>query len=212
MSEKFPPLENENEVGAADLDSSTDFLKREAAMLGDEFKTEHDAEILDDVHDTGSEDAIKQKYPEASEVNETTVDAANSNHLDDDFGEMHQSVDEDRSKYVEEWKKKRETEIREKDSKEAVAKEKLQEEAIKHIDDFYETYNKKKNQQISITKKEGEEFLKDRDQFFSQENTTWDRVVQLINVDDADVIGGRDRSKFKEILQRLKGKTGVPGA
>lgn len=210
MSEKFPPLENENDDLVADLDNSTDFLKREAEVLGDEFKTEQDAELLDDVHETVSSDA-EQKYPEASEVNEAVVDAAQSN-LDEDFGEMHQSVSEDRSQYVEEWKQKREADIKEKDAKEAEAKKKLQEDAIKHIDDFYETYNKKKEQQIDVTTKEAEEFLKNRDQFFSQDNTTWDRVLQLINVDDADVIGGRDRSKFKEILQRLKGKAGVPGA
>ncbi|KAL3229736.1 Clathrin light chain [Nakaseomyces bracarensis] len=212
MSEKFPPLENENDDLVADLDNSTDFLKREAEVLGDEFKTEQDAELLDDVQDNEVDESLEQKYPEATDVDESVVNAAQSHDLDDDFGEMHQAVGEDRSKYVQDWKEKRDAEIREKDSAEAAAKEKLQDEAIKYIDDFYETYNKKKEQQIDVTTKESEEFLKEREQFFSQDNTTWDRVLQLINVDDADVIGGRDRSKFKEILQRLKGKTGVPGA
>nr|CAI6531345.1 ALI_HP1_G0023530.mRNA.1.CDS.1 [Saccharomyces cerevisiae] len=39
-----------------------------------------------------------------------------------------------------------------------------------------------------------------RDEFFGQDTMTWDRALQLINQDDADIIGGRDRSKFKEIL------------
>lgn len=37
--------------------------------------------------------------------------------------------------------------------------------------------------------KEAEAFLKKRDEFFGQDNTTWDRALQLINQDDADIIG-----------------------
>lgn len=91
-------------------------------------------------------------------------------------------------------------------------KKELQDEAIKHIDDFYDSYNKKKEQQLEDAAKEAEAFLKKRDEFFGQDNTTWDRALQLINQDDADIIGGRDRSKFKEILLRLKGNAKAPGA
>lgn len=114
---------------------------------------------------------------------------------------------------VAEWKEKREAQIEARDKADREAKERLQEEAVKHIDDFYENYNRKKSQQLETVKKESEEFLKKKNEFFSQENTTtWDRVLQLINEDDADVLGGRDRSKFKEILQRLKGNTSAPAA
>lgn len=114
---------------------------------------------------------------------------------------------------VAEWREKRQTQIEARDKADREAKERLQEEAVKHIDDFYENYNRKKSQQLETVKKESEEFLKKKNEFFSQENTTtWDRVLQLINEDDADVLGGRDRSKFKEILQRLKGNTSAPAA
>lgn len=210
MSEKFPPLENNDSDLVANLDNSTDFLKREAEVLGDEFKTEQDAELLDDgsLSDFNNDNAAKDNEDAAVQENLNTSESY------DDFGDMQQSTTtaEDRSHVVQEWKTKRDNEIREKDEAELEAKKKLQDEAIKYIDDFYDNHNKKKEQHISTTKKEAEEFLKERDQFFSQDNTTWDRVLQLINVDDADVIGGRDRSKFKEILLKLKGKTGVPGA
>lgn len=210
MSEKFPPLENNDSDLVANLDNSTDFLKREAEVLGDEFKTEQDAELLDDgsLSDFNNDNAAKDNEDAAVQENLNTSESY------DDFGDMQQSTTtaEDRSHVVQEWKTKRDNEIREKDEAELEAKKKLQDEAIKYIDGFYDNYNKKKEQHISTTKKEAEEFLKERDQFFSQDNTTWDRVLQLINVDDADVIGGRDRSKFKEILLKLKGKTGVPGA
>ena len=80
------------------------------------------------------------------------------------------------------------------------------------MDDFYDNYNRKKEQQLKNTKSEAEKFLKERAEFLNQNNTTWDRVLQLINVDDADLVGGRDRSKFKEILVKLKGNKNAPGA
>lgn len=112
-----------------------------------------------------------------------------------------------------EWREKRQADIAERDAADEEAKNELQEEAVKHIDDFYDNYNRKKSQNLETVKNETEEFMKKKDAFFSQENTTtWDRVLQLINEDDADILGGRDRSKFKEILQRLKGNSSAPGA
>ncbi|CAR27298.1 hypothetical protein ZYGR_0I05720 [Zygosaccharomyces rouxii] len=120
---------------------------------------------------------------------------------------------ENGSSVIAEWKQKRETELAERDEADAKAKEELKEEAIKHIDEFYENYNRKKSEQLEGVRKEAEEFQKNRDEFSLQEGTTtWDRVLQLINEDDADQVAGRDKSKFKEILQRLKGNTAAPGA
>lgn len=111
------------------------------------------------------------------------------------------------------WKEKRAEEIRERDSKDAKAKAELQEAAVKHIDEFYEAYNNKKEQQLEQVRKDAEQFAKDRENFSNQVGTTtWDRALQLINIEDADVVGGRDRSKFKEILLKLKGNPNAPGA
>lgn len=119
----------------------------------------------------------------------------------------------DGSNVIAEWKQKRESELAERDEADSKAKGELKEEAIKHIDEFYENYNRKKSEQLEGVRKEAEEFQKSRDEFSAQEGTTtWDRVLQLINEDDADQVAGRDKSKFKEILQRLKGNTEAPGA
>lgn len=213
MSEKYPALDDDQ----VDIDTNavdeTDFLKREAEVLGDEFKTEQDADLLNEAADET-----------ASAVPET-VEAAPEDE-DDEFSTMQTSTtsapvdtpsgnglsNPDAEKIIQEWKQRSAEEIAKRDTDLDKAKTELQDEAVKNIDAFYETYNTKKEQQIESTRKEAEAFLKERDEFFAQDNTTWDRVLQLINLDDAAVVGGRDRTKFKEILQRLKGKTEAPGA
>ncbi|AET41502.1 clathrin light chain CLC1 Ecym_8217 [Eremothecium cymbalariae DBVPG len=140
---------------------------------------------------------------------------------EEEFGDLRSSkssslsdtteIAEDASEAVRNWKERRRLEIEERDRSDAEIKERLQEEAVKHIDDFYEIYNKKKEQQLEQSKKDAEAFLKEREEFFNQDNTVWDRVMQLINVDDADVVGDRDRSKFKDILLRLQGNQDAPG-
>ncbi|AJS27445.1 clathrin light chain [Saccharomyces cerevisiae] len=235
MSEKFPPLEDQNiDFTPNDKkDDDTDFLKREAEILGDEFKTEQDDILETEASPAKDDDEIrdfKEQFPDINSANgavssdqngSATVPSGNDNgEADDDFSTFEgapanqstESVKEDRSEVVDQWKQRRAVEIHEKDLKDEELKKELQDEAIKHIDDFYDSYNKKKEQQLEDAAKEAEAFLKKRDEFFGQDNTTWDRALQLINQDDADIIGGRDRSKFKEILLRLKGNAKAPGA
>ncbi|AJS05348.1 AQG_2a_G0021800.mRNA.1.CDS.1 [Saccharomyces cerevisiae] len=233
MSEKFPPLEDQNIDFTPDdkKDDDTDFLKREAEILGDEFKTEQDDILETEASPAKDDDEIRdfeEQFPDINSANgavssdqngSATVSSGNDNgEADDDFSTFEganqstESVKEDRSEVVDQWKQRRAVEIHEKDLKDEELKKELQDEAIKHIDDFYDSYNKKKEQQLEDAAKEAEAFLKKRDEFFGQDNTTWDRALQLINQDDADIIGGRDRSKFKEILLRLKGNAKAPGA
>lgn len=216
MSEKFPALDDEQIDSATENIDETDFLKREAEALGDEFKTEHDNDLLGGDDD---DDEFAAPVSNTTEVNDQVI-AADDN---DEFSTLQTSTttteatsnslsNPDAEKTINEWREKTEKEITERDANLEKSKSQLQEDAVKHIDDFYESYNTKKQQQIDSTRKEEEDFLKKRDEFFAQDNTTWDRVLQLINQDDANVVGGRDRTKFKEILQRLKGKTDAPGA
>lgn len=212
MSEKFPPLEDEQIDSTEANRDDTDFLKREAEVLGDEFKTEHDADLL-------NEENFEEQYPDI----DTTVDNP-AEVEDDEFSTMQSStttaVDQtentlsnpDAEQIIVQWRERANEAIAKRDTDLEKSKVDLEEEAVKHIDSFYETYNSKKQQQLDSTRKEAEEFLKNRDEFFAQENTTWDRALQLINQDDAAFVGGRDRTKFKEILQRLKGKVDAPGA
>ncbi|QHS73471.1 clathrin light chain CLC1 [Saccharomyces paradoxus] len=234
MSEKFPPLEDQNiDFTSNDKkEDDTDFLKREAEIVGDEFKTEQDEDILErDASPAKGDDEIKDFEEQFPDINSTnsgvsndqygSVPSSNDNgEEDDEFSKFEgapvnqstESVNEDRSEVVDQWKQRRAVEIHEKDLKDEELKRELQDEAVKHIDNFYDSYNKKKEQQLEDAAKEAEAFSKKRDEFFGQDNTTWDRALQLINQDDADIIGGRDRSKFKEILLRLKGNAKAPGA
>ncbi|SCU97168.1 LANO_0E15346g1_1 [Lachancea nothofagi CBS 11611] len=216
MSEKFPPLENENfesEAGASQ--EETDFLKREAELLGDEFKTEQDSEFLQDEDD--DEFGNFEEVPAVSQSN-----AAANKTQDDEMSEESQTIETQHSKdeassptdskAVSNWREARDREVSERDVAQGEAKTKLQDDAVKHMDDFYDNYNRKKEQQLNTSRSDAEKFLKERDGFLAQKNTTWDRVLQLINVDDADLVNGRDRSKFKEILVKLKGNPNAPGA
>lgn len=214
MSEKFPPLEDETVANETTAGDETDFLKREADILGDEFKTEQDSELLKQDEDEDIKE-FENQFPELDEAPAAAIQeqAAPENDEDDEFGEPQAATSTTTpSEAISHWKERRDLEISQRDQADEEAKEQLQEEAVKHIDNFYENYNKKKQQQLETTSKEAEQFLKERDEFFAQKNTTWDRALQLINTDDADVVGGRDRSKFKEILLRLKGNEKAPGA
>lgn len=215
MAEKFPPLENEEFITEpVSGQEDTDFLKREAELLGDEFKTEEDSELFQEEKSDELQN-FEEQYPEVENVN-TSSKTGDDNMSDDDFGEPQSAAGQEtgprQSEAVSQWRENREREISERDAAQEKAKLQLQEDAAKHMDDFYDNYNRKKEQQLKNTKSEAEKFLKERAEFLNQNNTTWDRVLQLINVDDADLVGGRDRSKFKEILVKLKGNKNAPGA
>ncbi|KAH3899062.1 clathrin light chain CLC1 SCDLUD_004484 [Saccharomycodes ludwigii] len=223
MADKFPDLDSSSGVVAENEFNETDFLKREAEVLGDEFKTDQDKDIL--TSNISNVDAATLENQQEN-TNNDVQNNASSNHDDDDdddFGDFDQNTSttatdtdtntHEPSQALEQWKEVRDAEIKQKDETDKQAKDNLIKEATADIDQFYEDYSKKKQVKLDETAKEAEEFSKQKEQFFTQKDTTtWDRVLQLINTDDADVIGGRDRSKFKEILLKLKGNEKAPGA
>ncbi|CEP62701.1 clathrin light chain CLC1 LALA0_S06e01728g [Lachancea lanzarotensis] len=214
MAEKFPPLEDETfESEVTSGREETDFLKREAELLGDEFKTEEDSEFLkNDEDEFGDfEEVPASSKDTGTHRSETAGEIGDENDLTED-SQANTFSKQTESQAIAEWKESRDREVRERDAVQEEAKSKLQEEAVKHMDDFYENYNRKKEQQVKSTREEAEKFLKEKQDFSSQGNSTWDRVLQLINVDDADLVNGRDRSKFKEILLKVQGNPNAPGA
>ncbi|SCU82603.1 LAME_0C02014g1_1 [Lachancea meyersii CBS 8951] len=216
MAEKFPPLENDTfEPESTSGQQETDFLKREAELLGDEFKTEEDSEFLQnaDEDDFGDfEEVPARAHTDSAAAESQKNDFIGEDHQQSDSQNSSASLQAEDSQVIAEWEETRDREISERDTAQEEAKTKLQEEAVKHMDDFYDSYNRKKEQQLKTTRAEAEKFLKERQEFATQDNTTWDRVLQLINVDDADLVNGRDRSKFKEILLKVKGNPNAPGA
>lgn len=221
MAEKFPALENEDETpdqitSPVEDHDETDFLKREAEILGDEFKTENDVDLLEG-GDNGEDDEFDE-FTTNNDNNNNTTTTSNEDTTINEANAVQKNkvpieINDDAERVISEWRETHQKEIASRDEKEDKEKNELQNEAITYIDEFYETYNKKKEEGISTTQAAAQGFIEKRDIFFQQEDTTtWDRAFQLINEDDAAVVNGRDRTKFKEILQRLQGKVDAPGA
>ncbi|KAL6946898.1 hypothetical protein ACO0QE_001751 [Hanseniaspora vineae] len=227
MSDQFPALEDAVDTGVSENVNETDFLQREKDLLGDEFKTEADEEVLNE-----SKDAEIQQFEDSyPELDSTPAQASASTepaelNAEDEFGEFGSAATSNTTEdfatsekphepteAIKNWKERRDLEIEQRDKQDTEKKSQLEQEAVENINEFYENYAKKKESQMEQSKKEAEEFLKQRDAFFTQEGTTtWDRAIELINIDDAEVVAGRDRSKFKELLLKLKGNEKAPGA
>lgn len=215
MAEKFPALDNEvpteennNEILSNENSGETDFLQREADLLGDEFKTEQDADLLGEAPAEEDDDEFDD-FASNSNI-DTTINEAEAI---TSAQELETTTNTNAQETINQWRESYNKEIQDRDEREAGEKDTLQKDAINYIDEFYDNYDKKKQEGINTSQAAAKEFIAKRDQFFQQEGTTtWDRAFQLINEDDAAVVGGRDRTKFKEILQRLQGKVDAPGA
>lgn len=75
------------------------------------------------------------------------------------------------------------------------------------IDDFYHSYNQKKERQIAQNKEDEAAFVQARDDALAR-GTTWERIADLIELQDSRsktvAKGTRDLSRMKEVLLTLK--------
>lgn len=211
MTDKYPEIPIEGE----DIEGS-DFLSRENELLGDEFKTEQDHEVLNGSDEDDEINNFKAQFPDVHDDEE-----AEQAEEDDDFEDFESSKNTDNfeysaqpysgeSKHLNEWKERRQLEISQREAANSKKKEDIVAKAQQTIDDFYDNYNNKKETTTKRVAKEQEEFLEKRDGFLKR-GTLWDRVGELVN-DVGEVGGDRDKSRFKGLLKSLKGKEGVPGA
>ncbi|ODQ81384.1 hypothetical protein BABINDRAFT_170907 [Babjeviella inositovora NRRL Y-12698] len=204
MADKFPALDDiEQDI----QDGDADFLKREQELLGDEFRQPEDAEVVEDDEVSKFESqfpSVESDEEAAEEPVEETATQFETLAVNDDYsGE---------SDAIRSWKESRTLEISKRDEVAAKKKESIKEEAQKAIDDFYDNYNNKKELGIEETRKAETEFLEERDNFLSKDTTVWDRVLTLVNENESTEVGGRDKTKFKELLGKLKGNAKAPGA
>lgn len=82
------------------------------------------------------------------------------------------------------------------------------------IDDFYDTYNKKKDKALAKARKEAEEFLASREDT-SAGGTSWERVSKLVDLSGKGNKGGASgtsKEKFRDMLLDLKKDEKAPGA
>lgn len=217
MSDKFPELDNEV---INPEESSSDFLSREKELLGDEFATDKDAELLKEAADDEDDD-LKKFENEFPDVNGDSHKAVIDDDDEDDFQEGQSnfqqqqfnstfkslSLDPEESEALKEWKQRRDLEISKRDEIAESKAADLKKEAQQSIDDFYDNYNNKKQVGIEKTRKEEADFIDKRDKFVSG-GTVWSRVVDLLQLKEEK----RDTDRFKQLLLKLSKKEDAPGA
>lgn len=89
-------------------------------------------------------------------------------------------------------------------------------QAQQHIDDFYESYNVRKEKGMKKTRGEAEAFLKAREDM-SAGGTSWERVARLLDLGKGGKggkgmgEGGEGKERFRDLLLGLRGDEGAPG-
>ncbi|KAG5437313.1 hypothetical protein PCK2_001009 [Pneumocystis canis] len=110
-----------------------------------------------------------------------------------------------------EWRRQQEADIEKRDQQNQLKKEERIEAAKKAIENFYETYHKKKKEKIRKAREKQEGLLSDRDNNIS--GTLWERVIKLLNLsDNSSDLEDNNLSKFKELLLSLEKDPHAPGA
>ena len=82
------------------------------------------------------------------------------------------------------------------------------------IDDFYDNYNNKKDKQIAQTRREADEYIKNREDTTSG-GTSWERIAKLVDLSGKGQGGGAQgtgKAKFRELLVSLRKDEKAPGA
>lgn len=213
MADKFPALDTiDGEIPKNDSNEelgSSDFLAREKELVGDEFQTAQDKEVLAESDDEINE--FKEQFPEVDDSVKDEEPQEVEEPESDDFAPTQPNKFEGESKPLREWKERRDLEISEREKANAKRKEEIIAKAQQTIDDFYENYNIKKEKGSEEVSKEQEKFLEKRDNFLSN-GTLWDRVNMLIDEAGELDSGERDKTRFKQLLGKLKGKENAPGA
>lgn len=200
--DKFPEIDVDGE------EIQGDFLAREKELMGDEFLTEHDEAITE----------FESKFPEVNdEVDDDVAELQQAPPVTRDSEEVTQSINGvkllnlDDSEPIKEWRQRRDLEIEEREKANAKKKEDIRKKAEQTIDDFYSNYNEKKEKHAKEVVDEQTKFTEKGATFLSR-GTLWDRVDELIKEVGEVPSEGRDKTRFKEVLTKLKGKENVPGA
>lgn len=215
MADKFPSLDSIDKdvppTGSTEDLEGSDFLSREKELLGNEFETENDKETLEE-SDDGIND-FKEQFPEVEDSDEPETKEVKTE--DDESAEPSTSKSADsqgESKHIKQWRERRDLEISEREKANSKKKKDIVSKAEQTIDDFYDNYNNKKEQHSKDVLKEQEQFLEKRDGFLKS-GTLWDRVHELVDdVGEVPNESNRDKTRFKGLLGKLKGKESVPGA
>lgn len=215
MADKFPALDSIDKdlpvEGGSESYGESDFLSREKELVGDEFKTEDDKKAFEESDDEIND--FKEQYPEVDYQTNAGSEETSTGQFAQSTEQIHtQYEDGEEPKSIKDWRERRELEISERDKANAKKKESIIQEARQTVDDFYDNYNSKKEENSKKVLEEQQAFLEKRDNFLKR-GTFWDRVDELINeAGELPIDEKRDRSRLEGLLAKLKGKDNVPAA
>lgn len=222
-------------LDALDSEEPSDFLSRERALLGDDaqqFATPADntatvEEDDDDLLGGGGSAApatngdhgdamgdFETSFPAVDTSNDAvapggTITGSTLPYRAGEFG-----ADEGEPEVVREWREKRDLQIQRRDEVSASKKAETIKAAQEAIDEFYENYNNRKDKQIAQTRKEAEEYLKNREDTTSG-GTSWERIAKLVDLSGKGSGGGAPgsgKAKMRELLVSLRKDEKAPGA
>ena len=221
-------------------DDSSDFLARERAALGDDAAqfaspgdnaaTVADVEDDDDFDDlldaggqtngnTGGEEMdmmgdFETSFPAVDTSNEAVAPGGTITGSTLPYRAPSTSYEEEDSAPLREWRERRDAQIQHIDERSAAKKAETVKAAQEAIDEFYENYNNRKDKQVAQTRKEAEEFLKNREDTTSG-GTSWERIAKLVDLSGKGAAGGASgtsKARMRELLVSLRKDEKAPGA
>ncbi|KAF2860381.1 clathrin light chain [Piedraia hortae CBS 480.64] len=242
MADRFPSLDEFDAGQTEPAESTSDFLARERALLGDEAQqfASSDADLLggedeptappskaiDNSNIEVKEDAeddmmgdFESSFPSLDNPPAGASTSAQTHSMtlpyhSDSRGISGPTTPEEEPKVITDWRNAREESIAKRDKVSEAKKEQTVKAAHEAIDEFYENYNNRKDKQIAQTRKEAEEFLNKREDTASG-GTSWERIAKLIDLSGKGSGGGAPgtgKAKMREMLIALKKDTDAPGA
>jgi hypothetical protein len=124
------------------------------------------------------------------------------------------SSDEPEPEVIRQWRERRDLSLQDRSEKSAQKQAETIKVAQQNVDDFYENYNSKKEKMVAQTRREAEEFLKNREDT-SAGGTSWERIAKLVDLSGKGARGGASgtgKERFREMLMGLRKDEKAPGA
>ena len=231
----------QGDPSAASAEDPSDFLARERAALGDDaaqFATPGDnvatvADVEDDDDDdllgggggqtngnTGGEEMdmmgdFETSFPVVDTSNDAVAPGGTITGSTLPYRAPSANYEEEEdSAPLREWRERRDAQIQHIDERSAAKKSETVKAAQEAIDEFYENYNNRKDKQVAQTRKDAEEFLKNREDTTSG-GTSWERIAKLVDLSGKGAAGGASgtsKARMRELLVSLRKDEKAPGA
>ncbi|KAH9067761.1 clathrin light chain-domain-containing protein [Lactarius vividus] len=130
-----------------------------------------------------------------------------------------QQIDAEEPEVIRQWRERQADEIKARDERSKARRQETISKAERSIDQFYEEYTGKRENQIRENKDSEAEYVASQTDALSR-GTTWDRICDLVELQNSQSKtlaragpGTTELSRFREVLLRLRREgTSAPGA